>query len=203
MNSLLKPFIFSVAWLVLTACSSLPSSQQNVNWQVQQQALAKIKNYSSNGKLNYIDPNERQSLNFQWQTTPTADQFRLTSFLGQTVFLMDVTPTHVQVKNYDNKIYHDTDPSRLLHRLTGMSLPIEEFAQWLLGDPKGFDQYRLNEKNTLAFAQKRINQKEWQFQYSDYKDHLINGKPIPLPHNIKLTTGKTRLTLVINQWRFK
>lgn len=58
---------------VLAGCSTVSNTPiTNIDWQAHQARLDKIEQFKISGKLGYISPEKRQSLNFQWQKVLTA-----------------------------------------------------------------------------------------------------------------------------------
>ncbi|EGA71060.1 outer membrane lipoprotein LolB [Vibrio sinaloensis DSM 21326] len=204
MTTKLRPFWISLlAALLLSGCASIESSQTNVEWQTHQQRLASISQYQSSGKLGYISPEQRQSLNFRWQHAPQSSQLRLTTFLGQTALNLKITPTGAVVDTYDDKTYTSTNAESLIYQLTGLTIPVEQLHDWLLGRPTSADGYLLNETNTLATLRKEINGQTWQLDYLNYKDVLVDGVALPLPQKLKLKQQDTSINIVISKWDLK
>ncbi len=204
MTTKLRPFWISLlAALLLSGCASIESSQTNVEWQTHQQRLASISQYQSSGKLGYISPEQRQSLNFRWQHAPQSSQLRLTTFLGQTALNLKITPTGAVVDTYDDKTYTSSNAESLIYQLTGLTIPVEQLHDWLLGRPTSADGYLLNETNTLATLRKEINGQTWQLDYLNYKDVLVDGVALPLPQKLKLKQQDTSINIVISKWDLK
>lgn len=64
-NMTLRSFlIFLLSSLILAGCSSVPESVTSVEWQAHEQRLETIHDFQATGKLGYIGPDQRQSLNF-------------------------------------------------------------------------------------------------------------------------------------------
>ncbi|MGC9491407.1 lipoprotein insertase outer membrane protein LolB, partial [Vibrio genomosp. F10] len=123
-------FIFTV--LLLAGCSTLPESQTSVEWQAHLDKLRSITQYKTIGKLGYISPEQRQSLNFQWKHTPVLEQLRLTTFIGQTVLNLSITESGSVVNTYDNQTLSHQSADVLIEQLTGLTIPIEQLEDWLL-----------------------------------------------------------------------
>jgi outer membrane lipoprotein LolB len=186
--------------VVLSGCASIETSTTNVEWQTHQQRLASISEYQSNGKLGYISPEQRQSLNFQWQHAPKASHLRMTTFLGQTALNMKITPSGASVETYDGQKLSSPNADTLIYQLTGLTIPVEQLNDWLLGKPTQADGYQLNDTNTLATLNKQMNGQLWQLEYLNYKDVQLDGVVLPLPQKMKLKQGKTSINIVISKW---
>ncbi|MFY2509348.1 lipoprotein insertase outer membrane protein LolB [Vibrio pectenicida] len=194
---------FILSGLFLSGCASIDPSTTNVEWQTQQQRLASIDDYKANGKLGYISPQQRQSLNFQWKHSATFKQLRLTTFLGQTALNLKITPDGSSIETYQDETFTSNDAQSLIYRLTGLNLPIEQLNNWLLGSPKGADNYQLNGTNTLASLTKQVQGKLWQLEYLSYQDIQYQSHTIPLPHKLKLTQGDISINIIISNWNIE
>ena len=190
-------------FVTLAGCSSIQDSYTSVEWQVHQQRLELIRNYQAIGKLGYISPDQRESLSFQWQHNPQQNQLRLTTFLGQTVLNMQSTAAGATVETYDDQNYSDISADRLIARLTGLTIPVEQLNDWLLGKPTNADKYTVNETQTLASLTKTIDGQTWQLDYISYQDVPFLGSDLPVPHKLKLKQNNITINLVISKWILK
>ncbi|TMX34109.1 lipoprotein insertase outer membrane protein LolB [Vibrio sp. Hep-1b-8] len=184
---------------LLNGCATIESTT-NVEWQTHQQRLASIDAYQSTGKLGYISPEQRQSLNFQWSYSADLTQLRLTTFLGQTALNLKATPQGATVETYDDQRYSAPTSQALIQRLTGLNIPVEQLNDWMLGRPTQADDYRLSETNTLARLTKQVGLQTWQLDYLTYQDVQYGGTALPLPKKIKLTQGNISINLFISNW---
>ncbi len=186
--------------IVLSGCANIEPSTTNVEWDTHQQRLDSIAQYKANGKLGYISPEQRQSLNFQWQHAPRSSQLRLTTFLGQTALNLNITPAGAFVETYDDQSYASPNAEALIQQLTGLTIPVEQLSDWLLGDPTGADSYQLNDTNTVATLSKQINGQRWELEYIKYTDVQLSGVSLPLPQRLKLKQQDTSINIVISNW---
>ena len=187
--------------VVLSGCASIETSSTNVEWQTHQQRLAAIEQYQSSGKLGYISPEQRQSLNFHWQHAAQSSQLRLTTFLGQTALNLKITPSGAFVETYDDQSFSSPSAEALIYQLTGLTLPVEQLNDWLLGKPTAADHYQLSDTNTVLSLTKKINGQQWQLSYLNYRDVQVDGVPLPLPQKLKLTQNDTSINIVISKWK--
>ena len=190
-------------FVTLAGCSSIQDSYTSVEWQVHQQRLELIRDYQAIGKLGYISPDQRESLNFQWQHNPLQNQLRLTTFLGQTVLNMQSTSAGASVETYDEQNYSDISADRLIARLTGLTIPVEQLNDWLLGKPTNADKYTVNGTQTLASLTKTIDGQTWHLDYISYQDVSFLGSNLPVPHKLKLKQNNVTINLVISKWILK
>ncbi len=192
-------FIFTLL-LILFGCSSVPEPIVDVQWQSHQEKLKQIENYQVVGKIGYISPEQRESLNFQWQKSPTKSQLRLTNFLGQTILSLSMTAKGASVETYDDQKYTAANGQALIYQLTGLDIPIDDLQDWVLGLPTKADAFKLNETNTLANLDKASGRQNWHVDYTRYKEFAWQRGNIPLPDRIELSQNKTSIKLNISKW---
>ncbi len=193
-------FVLILITTLLAGCVSAPPPVTKVEWQTHQQKLQQISAFTVTGKLGYISPEKRQSLNFYWKQSKDFSQLRLTTFLGQSVFKLTITPDGATIKTYDDKTYSAANANELVYRLTGLHLPVTTLSDWLLGLPADADNYTLNPENTLANLDKSIAAETWHVNYSHYQNSEFKKSLIPLPHGLKLTQSNVKLNLIISTW---
>ena len=200
LKSYLKP-IFSalIIIFVLGGCATLESTT-DVEWKAHQRRLLSLETYSASGKLAYISPEQRQSLNFQWSLSTSELNLRLTTFLGQTALNMISDVNMARVETYDDHIYQAETAEELITQLTGLNIPVNPLKKWLIGLPADVDNYTLNPTNTLASLTKMVDGKLWQVDYLSYQDVSYNQLFIPLPSKVLLTQGDTSIKLIISKW---
>ncbi len=200
MNTLYRVLVLLVVAIgLLSGCAST-DSMTNVEWQTHQQRLSSITHYSNSGKLGYISPEQRQSLNYSWQYSPDSTKLRLSTFLGQTVLNLHADAQSASVKTYDDEIYYASSPQALIHQLTGLTIPVSELNDWMLGKPTNADGYQLNTTNTLTALTKELNGQAWELNYLSYQDVQLDGVTLPLPRSMKLIQGNTSINIVVTKW---
>ncbi|ASA55031.1 lipoprotein insertase outer membrane protein LolB [Vibrio gazogenes] len=187
--------------IILAGCSSVQTPLQPVEWQSHQQRLQQISTYQISGKLGYISPQERRSLNFQWKKSDHHSQLRLTTFLGQTVLKMDIDPQRAEAETYEGQHYTAQTPELLLHQLTGLDIPLSSLSQWILGRPALADTYALKPDNTLDNLEKKLANQQWRVQYKTYTAVTFKAQQLPLPERLSLQQGSTKINIHISQWK--
>jgi outer membrane lipoprotein LolB len=190
--------IFTI--IALFGCSSVQVSQTQVEWQAHQQKLQQITDFQISGKLAYISPEQRQSLNFQWNKQPHTSQLRLTNFLGQTVLNMKVNENGAEVITYEDDVYRASTASELVRKLTRLNIPVEALQHWLLGQATETDSYTLTDKHTLATLRENLTDDSWNVNFISYQDIPDGNTVIPLPEKLTLKQGETSLKLIIANW---
>jgi len=188
--------------LYLSGCASAPEeSRLNVQFEPHRQRLESLQNYQLSGKLGYIGPDQRQSLNFTWTHSPDKSQLRLTSFLGQTVLNLTMTPEGAKAITSGGDVYHHASPNALVYQLTGLVLPVTYMQDWIKGLPTAADHFTLNETNTVASLNKLTGLQRWDILYNSYQ--TVNSAQLgalPLPYKMQLTQSEFTLKIVISTW---
>ncbi len=205
MYKLHRRLFYFFAALFLFGCSSLPPEPESVEWQAHKSELESLTQYTASGKLGYISPDQRQTLNFHWSHSDNFTQVRLTTFLGQTVFNLTSTPNGSFIETYDGQKLSGKDVNVLIEQLTGLDIPIEQLSDWLVGLPATADSYQLNQFNTVGSLQKRITNKTWNLDYNEYRSFSLEGteNSLPMPTRMQLVQGDTKLNLVVSKWTVK
>jgi outer membrane lipoprotein LolB len=186
--------------LFLAGCSQLQTTHTPVQWQQHQLQLKQIHNYQIVGKLGYITPGERRTFNFQWQRSDTNSQLRLTTFLGQTVLKIEVTPRAARAETYEGQTYQAATPEALLIGLTGLNIPLDALRDWILGLPTRADRYSLNAEHTLEHLTKILNGRTWEVSYQSYTEVTLGQHILPLPRQLSLKQSHTKINLRISKW---
>ncbi|USD64643.1 lipoprotein insertase outer membrane protein LolB [Vibrio sp. SCSIO 43136] len=182
---------------IFAGCSSLPPEPDHgVEWKLHQTQVQAITRYTLQGKMAYISPDERQSLNLYWKQTPAKSDLRLSTFLGQTALNMDFTPMHAKVEVHDGRTFEHPDINLLIKRLSGMSIPVQELTEWVKGVPAGTYDYQVSELNTLSELNTVVSGQPWTLQFERYQqvDDLL------LPARITMISGDQTIKLSISKW---
>ncbi|MEZ8259715.1 lipoprotein insertase outer membrane protein LolB [Vibrio cyclitrophicus] len=200
--------------IIMVGCSSIPEQPTSVEWQSHQNRLLQIENYQASGKLAYISPEQRQSLNFIWKHSPTQSQLRLTTFLGQTALNLTIDSAGAKVVTYDDQVFTHASASVLVEQLTGLQIPIDHLPQWFLGTPDQADSYQLNSTNTLESLSKRVSNQLWTLSFDNYRNTELPNEQvpedtdaiaelIPLPTRLSFKQDDSKINIVVSKWTLK
>lgn len=200
--------------IIMVGCSSIPEQPTSVEWQTHQSRLLQIENYQASGKLAYISPEQRQSLNFVWKHSPNQSQLRLTTFLGQTALNLTIDPSGAKVVTYDDQIFTHANASILVEQLTGLKIPVDHLPQWFLGIPNQADSYQLNTTNTLESLTKQVSNQLWTLSFANYRntempstlqsgEDKVNVETIPLPTRLSFKQDQNKINIVVSKWTLK
>ncbi|WP_215403577.1 lipoprotein insertase outer membrane protein LolB [Vibrio gigantis] len=200
--------------IIMVGCSSIPEQPTSVEWQSHQDRLLQIENYQASGKLAYISPEQRQSLNFVWKHSPNQSQLRLTTFLGQTALNLTIDPSGAKVVTYDDQVFTHASASILVEQLTGLKIPVDHLPRWFLGIPDQADSYQLNTTNTLESLTKQVSNQIWTLTFANYRntempstlhsgEDKVNAETIPLPTRLSFKQNQNKINIVVSKWTLK
>lgn len=185
---------------LLTSCVTPPQPTVNLNSSAHQLSLTQQNHWLIKGKLGFkSSENKNQSANFRWKQTP--NQYKLNFFapiIGTSLLNMQGNKDGVSLIS-DGKTYQDSDPSRLIWRVTGWQIPVEKLRFWIKGQHQNNDQVLTSEQGWVKQLQPACdNCANWLINYDNYK--LVDD--IWLPHKVVLhnSHNNSQLLIKINQW---
>ncbi|MCW8996374.1 MAG: lipoprotein insertase outer membrane protein LolB [Psychromonas sp.] len=181
---------------LLGGCAQIPPAQ-NIPWLSHQQQLENLKNWSFSGKLAFITPQERHSLNIHWRQSGNNFHITLTTFLGTSVLDLNKTPSGTKITDNNGNLYFAEDTESLIKQLSGLVIPVEALQQWVKGNPSEAS-YQLNKDNqVVSLSAVASENASWSVNYSDYKSQ----QGIYLPHKLQLKKSDLRLKFAISRWQ--
>lgn len=185
---------------VLFGCETTYQPQPySVEYQTHQQKLSMLTQFRVSGKLGYIDPTQRQSLNFTWDQSPQSSQLRLSTFLGKTVLTLTIDDNGAFVTDMDGHRYFDQNADQLFYQLTGMRLPIVSMRDWIKGQPTQADNFAVSSNGTLTSLSQTNAEQIWTMDYLSYSDE----QDLILPNKMTLSRQQIKLNIVISRWNLK
>lgn len=194
--------LLPLASLILAACSVHPpsgpaKSQTSPEWRQHEQSVAQLARYQTRGSFAYISGTQKVYARFNWQQTG-ADRYRLllTNPLGSTELDLNVQPGMAQVTNSQGKKYASNDPQDMIHKLTGMNIPLDNLRKWMLGLPGDAADFTLDDRGLLKQVNYHQDAQQWTVTYLGYRDDV---NP-PLPANLELQQGEQRIKLKMDNW---
>ncbi len=149
--------------------------------------------------------NEALHGNFNWAQTPTRTVITLSSPLGQTLALIEVTPEKSILKQNGQPPRMAADPDTLTKLALGWTLPVAGMRDWLQGvatDANG----RLFVASGQSEASSTVaTQDGWQIRYVSWQDSE-NTPASSHPKRIDLArqtrqAGDVSIKLVIDNWQ--
>jgi outer membrane lipoprotein LolB len=187
----------------LSACVAGPSTPVNINSTEHQKKLASLESWRIEGRLAYKSPKEKKSASLNWRQNVEKYQLNLSTVFGTSLLEMKGEPNFV-VLDADDKHYQDTDPTRLIWRTTGWTIPVSHFPEWIKGLAADTDKTLYTPEGWVQQIQSNCFAcKDWLINYDQYK--LVNGLEIDelwLPHKIVLinTTTNSQIIIRVNKW---
>lgn len=187
-------------FLLLSGCASQPQPVVQLNSNVHQQNLANFDKWQLSGRLAFKSPEDKFSANLNWTQDQQAYRVKLTSFIGTSLLEMEGSPGFARIEA-DDKEYQGSDASRLIRRITGWNIPIEDLPVWIKGQVNPQDQATFDDKGLV----KQVSAAcflcdNWQISFDQYKPL----DDIWLPHRITLTNRDApdnQIKIRINKWK--
>ncbi|KEY91652.1 outer-membrane lipoprotein lolB [Candidatus Photodesmus blepharus] len=192
----------TILLIFLVGCESTSSNQASIQWENHQQKLANIQNYQAIGKIRYISIREKKSLNFQWEHTSKSSNLRLTNLFGQTVLNLYISSEGVRIITRDYQTVIDSNAILSMQKIIGLTMPVMQMQDWILGKPNNSDAYQLNKNYILVSLSKQIHKQLWKLEYLAYQNVIFDRTTLPLPKEIKLQHDNTKFHLIISKWTF-
>lgn len=201
---ILRLIFFTLAALILSACSTLPDGPQRaVDLPAQLRVLAKVDSWRLRGKMAIRNQQEAVSATIIWKTDGNNFHFRLTNLLGITLADLDVDERGASLTS-DGETITDSDAERLVQSVTGLSIPLNDLLTWIKGLPQSNDRYSLNDKGLVSALWPACDTcNGWQVKYDNFGQNTYNQQTLWLPHNILLTRAQQPDVLIkirISQW---
>lgn len=195
--------LLPLASLLLAACgfhtpSGQAKSQTSPEWRAHQQSLSALRRYQTRGAFAYLSSQQKVYARFNWQQTST-DSYRLiiTNPLGSTEMDLNVQLGVAHLFNNQSKRYVSDDPEVMIQKLAGMSIPLNDLRQWMLGLPGDATDFTLDSRGHLHTLNYSHTGQRWTVTYQGYHDDTVP----PLPANLELRQGDNRIKLKMDSWR--
>ncbi|PIJ49963.1 lipoprotein localization factor LolB [Erwinia sp. OLTSP20] len=197
--------VLPLASVLLAACSlnkpmAPGKSPDSPQWHQHQQALSQITHYQTRGSFAYISDQQKVYARFNWQqSAPDRYRLLLTNPLGSTELQLDVQGKVVQLIDSKGKRYVSDDASKMITQLTGMTIPLDDLRQWIIGLPGDASDYTLDDKYQLRSVNYRHDGQNWQVVFNSYDQQQQPA----LPANLSLTQDDQRIKLRMDSWTVK
>jgi len=180
------------------ACSSLPQhSVKEFN------KLQQVSEWQVRGKVLLRNEKEKVSGYFFWHQNRKDYTLSVNSFIGTNVFSLKYEKGLATLQ-VDGKTYKNANPEQLVYQVTGQVLPVNNLANWMLGNVNtarpAFSQVKQNEKQQLSefHYQASSFQPKWHVKYNQYQ--ISQGLNVPSSMTVNAVGNKIKLT--INDWEF-
>ncbi len=195
--------LLPLASLVLTACTTFspttgPStSPTSPEWRQHEQQVKQLEHYQTRGAFAYISDKQKVYARFFWQQySPQSYRLLLTNPLGSTEMELKVQNGVAQLTNNQGKQYTSDNPDDMIQKLTGMSIPLVNLRQWMLGLPGDSSDFSLDSQYRL----RQVNYKQQGLNGSvTYQSYDTTTTP-SLPNRLEMAQGSQRIKLKMDSW---
>lgn len=187
----LRLWLIALPLLLLTACVSRPQTPLIPALETDP---AKAYAWELSGKILVKTPEDKLSANLYWLHSPHTNDMQLTTMLGTGILSMSVTPKLTTLEA-DGKTYTDTNAARLLAKLTGWQIPVDNLPRWITGQFSHELILARDLENRPIKLQTR-DDIPWQINILQWQDN--NPK---LPKLMRINKGLLQLKIQINQWQ--
>lgn len=195
-------YLIPLLSLFLAACITKPHSGPTGNpdapqWYQHQAAVKKLDIYQTRGAFAYLTDEKKVYARFFWQQfSPDHYRLLLLNPLGNTELELRAEPGKVQIINAQGKRYVSDNAEQMLHKLSGMNIPLNNLRQWMMGLPGNADSIVVDKQYLLRQVTYRQDGQDWVVDYQDYDQQT---QP-PLPNRLELTHGNQRIKLKMDNW---
>ena len=186
-------------FLVVAGCASVPSfsppSEESLRvFQQRERLLEKIHSWELSGRVAVQSSHGAWNGNLHWVKTPGSFDIRLSTPLGQSVFLLHDDRHETVLHLSDGATYYDDNAENILDKQLGWRLPINNLQYWILGRfaPNTKHSLLLNEHGFLE----QLRQSGWDVQIKRYT-HIDD---VDLPSKMFFGNGSINVRLVIDEW---
>ncbi|SFD56359.1 lipoprotein insertase outer membrane protein LolB [Pseudoalteromonas denitrificans] len=191
--------ILLIVFLFISGCAQQITDDKGIysDWKSR---INKQNTWKANGKIAFINTNERQSANFTWKNngdkhTPNF-KLKLTTFIGTQILSVSQEKNKAQL-DYDGKTYFDTSAQNMLNRLTNISFPVSDAPSWLKGRPKS-NNIKFDDLDRVQSARIQDNKGEfWHVTYNQYAQ--TDG--FWLPRKMSLVNRDLKIKMQIHSWQ--
>lgn len=191
-----KISIVVIGFMLVSACSTVPTQPvESLNNVQHQQWLKDITRWQFQGRIAIKTPDEKLSAYINWAQNADSSHIVLTNLIGST--LLEMTSDNGFTKlEFDGKSYMDTDPERLLRRITGWEIPVKMLPQLVKGYiPDNEFSYQLSAQG-LPSVVKQKRENGWQIHYDSFQQ----VDKVWLPDNLKLSHNPNNIKIRISKW---
>ncbi len=162
--------------IVINGCTTSPpkSLTEQTNQTIEQRnaQLARINDWQLNGKIAFIQSDNRESASIRWQylQSKNSQKLDLNSYLGINVLHL-ASKDNIHTIEVDGKSYQSDNLDQLITSLTGLTLPTQALTLWLKGlafHPS--DKITYSARNQLpSVLISEHNNQHWQIIYANYQ----------------------------------
>lgn len=192
--------LIPLASVLLTACTLTGTGEQSDAsplWKSHEQQVKTLTQYQTRGAFAYLTDSQKLYARFFWQQQ-NPEQYRLvlTNPLGNTVMELNVQPGMVQLVDDKGQRYVSDNAEKMIFELTGMTIPLENMRQWMLGLPADAKNLTFTPEGQLKKITLDQSGQLWTVEYRSYD---TEAQPA-LPSLIEISHGDERIKLKMDNW---
>lgn len=164
-------------------------------WEAHRDAVARLENYTLDGRAAIQRGSEGGSLKFHWTQVGHDTDLRLMAPLGQGSFRIERTDSSVALTGKDGLRHVAGNLETLMQQHLQWSFPVEGARYWVRGmpDPSApVDKLKLDSAGLLA----ELAQSGWRISALGY----VRVGAVDLPNRLLLAAGEVKIRLVIDKW---
>lgn len=185
--------------MALAACGTVPEKPpvvpDMVAWQLHQQRLEQLDDWSFNGRIAVRDlQNEGWNASLHWQQQGDHYDIQLSGALGQGAARIHGNGGSAVMEAAGEAPRVAPNPEALMQEQLGWHVPVRGLKYWLTGRP-GPDAFDVQVVDGLGRLS-RLEQDGWEVVYNRYEP--VDG--VALPRKLELSNPHLRVRLVIDQW---
>lgn len=120
----------------------------------------------------------------------------LTNPVGSTELELIVKDGQTQLTDNKGQKYYSDDPDSMIYQLTGMTIPMENLRQWIVGLPGDAQSYAISNQYHLKALSWAQGMEKWKVTYQSY-DEKVSPQ---LPNRLDIEQGDNRIKLKMDSW---
>lgn len=200
----MKRFIFLLAVISLTACTSIPTppkalvADPDKTWEQRKLVLSEINDWHLDGRMAIINGDESWHLNMTWQRHADKYILDISGPFGAGRAQLTGTDEGVILIDSDENYFFANSPDRLLKEVTGIRMPVQSLLYWIRGLPDWNiekDKQKIDDYGRL----KQLHQDGWRVRFKRYVD---SGK-YELPQKVFIDGHELKVKIFIDEWDLK
>lgn len=185
--------------LALAGCAVEPMQKPA---QVSAQVRAYQQSIELSGRLSlrYQRNHQEEAVHgsFSWLQTPQDTTITLTSPLGQTLAIIEITPSRAILRRAEQPVQAADDADMLAADVLGWPLPLAGLRDWLQGFAVDHNGRRWSA--TPGAESKVVTLDGWQITYMSWQDDDASPRRIDLARETR-QAGQVAIRVVIDQWQ--
>ena len=165
--------------------------------------VSQLTQWQASGKLAFITPTDKQSVNFIWSQNNDDYKVNFNTFLGINVLSIKRDRNGIVI-SADGKDYQSNNPQKLVFELTGWWLPMDNLSRWLKADITDNEgNISVNNTGNIQSFTPNCDQTNCPNQVIIHYDQFQSTAQLILPHRLTIQTkGSTPQTLKIKVQRW-